>query len=404
MIPSINLFDESSRPLVRYGLIVLFCAPALPYAWKSGLLRQGGFRLYVLYFCIAALSIAYSLLPLYSFSRLLGAVMLFGAICAVVSEVRDENDVRRVFGIFWLGCAIVAAMLLVARFAFPADLAWIEDPWSEGPVRFAGILGSPNQVGEMMLTTVGSGMLYWPLASRRTRIAIVASFALMLWFDLLADSRSPFVAMAIGLFLWSLAHYGRRAMVAWTLILILAAGVVSRLSPEKMEYVNRGNVTTLTGRTDLWNFTIAKIKEHPLLGYGYEVEGQIFQDRYFPLRGDLWELGPRISTHSGYLARAVGVGIPATLLWLFLTLRALLIALSGRGRFQLADAVMLAAVPVLILNIDESAVADCRYSVGLLLALVWAMAERSRLLASAVRESTGHPDPVTGLLASDSMF
>jgi hypothetical protein len=44
---------------------------------------------------------------------------------------------------------------------------------------------------------------------------------------------------------------------------------------------------------------------------------------------------------------------------------------------------MLAAVPILILNLDESAVADCRYSVGLLLAIVWALAERSRLLELA---------------------
>jgi O-antigen ligase len=382
VIPSITLVDDALRPALRYGLIFLFCLPAIPGVWRSGLLRQGGFRLYLIYFGVAAVSVTYSLIPMYSLSRLFGAVMLFGATCAVAAEVRDDRDIQRIFGIFWLGCALVSVMLLVAVFTFPSDLSWVADEWSKSPVRFAGIFGSPNQVGEMALPTIASGLLYWPAASRRIRAAIAASFALMLTFDVMADSRSAFVALAIGVMLYTVAHYRWRAVAAWMLAVIIGIGVVSRLSPEKLEYVNRGDVTTLTGRTDIWRFTIQKIKQSPLLGYGYEVEGQIFQDRYFPLRGDLWDLGPRISTHNGYLARAAGVGIPATLLWLFLTLRPLLAALKGKGAFRLADAVLLGAVPVLILTLDESAAADCRFSIGLLLVMVWAFAERSRLLAA----------------------
>jgi hypothetical protein len=42
------------------------------------------------------------------------------------------------------------------------------------------------------------------------------------------------------------------------------------------DYVNRRDVASFTGRQVAWDFANRSIKESPLLGYGYEVEGQYF--------------------------------------------------------------------------------------------------------------------------------
>ena len=146
-------------------------------------------------------------------------------------------------------------------------------------------------------------------------------------------------------------------------------------------YVTRGEVTSFTGRTDIWKYVVHTIKQRPLTGWGYEIEGEIFQNRDFPLREEIWNEGPRSSVHNGYLSRAAGVGIPATLLWLFLMLRPLKFGLfDGKVPGVLRDAVLIGAVPVFIMNLVESTAGDCRYSVGLLLAIVWVLNEQRRLL------------------------
>ena len=49
------------------------------------------------------------------------------------------------------------------------------------------------------------------------------------------------------------------------------------------------------------------------------------------------------------------------------------------GARQLRRLFLLAVVPILVLNTVESTAGDCRYSVGLMLTLCWALAERQRL-------------------------
>src|SRR5581483_6478394 len=98
----------------------------------------------------------------------------------------------------------------------------------------------------------------------------------------------------------------------------------------------------------------------------------------------------------GYLSRAVGVGIPATLLWLFIVARALGFSLfDWKAPRVLRTAAIVGAVPIMITNMVESTAGDCRYSVGLLLALIWALREYSRL--RTVEEKAGRANsPISG--------
>jgi hypothetical protein len=374
---SVNFLDESLRPVLRYSMLTLFCVPMVTTAIRSGLLKQGGFKLYLVYFAWGLLTVTYSIYPVYSLGRLTSAALLLSSIVAVVSTIESDSETEDVIRIFWIGSLLIMGALAISLFALPGDVTW--QPDDNGLLRFAGIFSSPNQVGEVMLTTVASGILFWPAARGRTRLLIALSIVAALGFDILADSRSPLIALCVGGALLGINRYGLRAIAV--IGAVFGAILLLSLSFESgREYMMRGDVSSLTGRTDIWRYVVHAIRERPVLGWGYEVEGQIFQNRDFPFWEQIWNEGPRSSLHNGYLSRAIGVGIPATLVWLFIIARALGFAIFNRDASPLLKrAALIGAVPVMILNLVESTAGDCRYSVGLLLALVWCLSERARL-------------------------
>jgi O-antigen ligase len=265
------------------------------------------------------------------------------------------------------------------------DLVWDVEEMT-GLVRFRGIYSSPNLMGELGLGTIAVGMAVWKTTGGWKRWALAAQIAVAFGSCLLADSRSPFVALAAGGLLYLVWRYRFRAV---PIILVVGAVGFLMLTQLDPEYLTRGDVTSLTGRTDIWNFAIEKIRQRPLLGYGFEVEGQIMQARDFPIWWGPWEEGPRSSLHSNYLSKAVSIGIPALIFWVFFFMRPWLSMLWRKDDpWNLKQLFFLIVVPFLVLNLTESTVGDCRYAVGMIATLCWALAERQRL-------AMAHPQPAT---------
>ena len=164
----------------------------------------------------------------------------------------------------------------------------------------------------------------------------------------LADSRSPFVGLAFGGLLYLVWRYRLRAVPIILAVSMVGYILVAQLDPE---YLDRGDVTSLTGRTDIWKFAIEKIKQRPLTGYGFEVEGEIMKARDFPIWWGPWEEGPRSSLHSDYLSKAVSLGIPALVFWVFFFMRPWLALLRRKDDpWNLKPLFFLVVVPILILD------------------------------------------------------
>jgi hypothetical protein len=70
--------------------------------------------------------------------------------------------------------------------------------------------------------------------------------------------------------------------------------------------------------------------------------------------------------------------------------------------WNLKQLFFLIVVPFLILNFTESTVGDCRYAVGMIATLCWALAERQRLSShqrpAAVPTQTIFATPISGQL------
>ena len=372
--------DLKIGAIVRYPLGFLFILPFISPLWKSGILRQGGFRDTSIYLMWALFSVTYSILPGVSLARAFAAILPFLAMCAIAMEVRSADDARRVMGVLLAGCGVVVAANYLAIFIRPGE-AWQPDTDS-GMLRFVGFLTEPNELGNLMLATLGVGFGYWPAAKGWKKGLAAVTMVGALWLAVIADSRTPIIGMAVGCALYLLWRYRAKGIIG-VVALYGIFYVVAHLLPSMHEYVDRGDVASFTGRQVAWDFGIRSIKESPLLGYGYEVEGQILLSPMFQGWDPVWSLGYQSSLHNGYLSRAVSLGIPALLFWAFFTLRPMVSCfLPNRDPWKLRSLVLLALVPMLLENTTESVV-DFRSFGGVMMALVWTLLERERLFALA---------------------
>jgi O-antigen ligase len=397
LLVQISFLSDRVRAPFHYGTLVLFCLPVLPKVWRSGILSTGGFKLYVIYFAWAAVTITYSLAPLYSLARLSEAVLVMIALAACALNIREPADATRLLYRFLMACGAMLIILTVAYPILPHDIAWLSPFESytaeelatmskagisiSGLDRFRGLFNGPNDVGAFMLVAVSTALVCWQAASKRVRVMLGAMVIVALGFDVLADSRSAFAAIALGGSLFVMWKWRLRGVLLCAGA--LAAAAVMMIHAGLFDYIGRGDVTTLTGRTDMWDFVIQKIRERPFFGYGYETSGAVFESKFFPLWWGPWDLGPHSSLHNGYLGHAIGVGLPATALWLYIVLRPWVFALrQPQDPWNLKPIFFFVVIPILINNLSEQLLDDFGGGiVALLFGLVWVIAERFRLLA-----------------------
>jgi hypothetical protein len=192
--------DGSARAGMHYGLLALFCVPCIPVVWRSGMWQRGAFGLYVFFFGWALVTVSYSLAWEFSIARLVGAVLIFCALTAIVTEIKDSNDITSLVWKYLVVCGICTVMVALSAILLPRDLTWAipEAFSSDGISRFRGLLNNPNDVGALMLNTVAPILAFWSRFHGRKRAFLALVLVLSLGCAGLADSRSPFVALAAG--------------------------------------------------------------------------------------------------------------------------------------------------------------------------------------------------------------
>lgn len=400
-LPYLNFlpFDINTRWFLRLPLLLPLCLPALWIAYRSGLLWKGRFKAMSLLFAWDAITILYSPVPAISIGRLAPNILLFAAITASVADVSDEEGIQRLLGGFLGACCVMVFFTFIGWCVLPFNLTHMID--NDGLLRFTGLGTDPNAVGSLALATVASGVAYWPCARHWwRRLLIGVAMAGAIGFAVLADSRSETAMALLGLAMWSVWRWRVRAFAVCALIGVLGVLSYSHLDMGQRAYFNRG-VTTFTGRTGAWRFELTRLKEHPLRGFGYQTEGEIFQSRYFDDWQSAWNNGPNTPLHDDYMSVAIDTGIPALLVWLIILIGPWRALFSGKAdEWHLKQLFFLFVLPMLFLAFDESGMSEPRSDRGLLFFLCWAMAERYCLFRSAQAVSEAGPSPLKRLLAA----
>jgi hypothetical protein len=393
LLDGLFFLSEHVRPIITYGLAFMFCLPALPAlgtAWKA---RESTFRLYLLFCLWCLISVFYSIAPEFSLSRLVRNVFLFAAISACSLAVRKHSQPKPLMRALMAG-AIAVTVITAASLLLPRTITWSSGDEPETVVqnvemtyagdtlpRFRGLFGNPNEVGELAGLTAGLILTYLGFADRKNRTVLFFIAIGAVGLAIIADSRSDLVGLAIGSALYLCWRYGVRGMALIAVTGAFGALLLKVFGAGATSYIWRGDVWSLTGRTDIWQFALREIAARPLMGYGWAVGGAIFGSKYFPIWWGPWDLGPHSSIHSGYLTCMVGVGIPATLFWLFIILRPWVALFRQHDDpWGLKRAFFFLAVPMLIINFDESMITDCAGAAGFLFMMLWALAEQYRLV------------------------
>jgi O-antigen ligase len=181
--------------------------------------------------------------------------------------------------------------------------------------RFRGIMGNPNGIG--LVTAILFPLAIWRLSTRRQKSDFVL-VSMMAVSVLLSLSRNGIIGVFIGsaYFLW---HQFRQQRVLFV-ICFLALAILAYFNVEFFLSLrdfsdSSGNAAALddpdfSGRVFYWIAAVDAIKESPLLGYGFGVEGQtIFSlDR----AASSFEEYSRSYINNSYLGLTLQLGLAGT--------------------------------------------------------------------------------------------
>ena len=223
----------------------------------------------------ALISALWSEVPVFSAAGALGHLAYALLACTIVVNLRDQNLIRL---LVWLWLALVCSAY-IATAAVP-DVGWYPPAADEGVYawRIQGFSGHPNILGGyaaiLILTATAArrtSLINWPMACACVSIGIVTS--------LLTESRTSLIAVAVALGLVELRKSRFRGVITIVILgvlgfcfLLAACSAFPDISGLLAIFSRSGRaseVTTLTGRTDLWDIAWANIKLKPIFGWGY---------------------------------------------------------------------------------------------------------------------------------------
>ncbi|HJU10804.1 MAG TPA: O-antigen ligase family protein, partial [Candidatus Binataceae bacterium] len=319
---------DKLRPIISYGLTFLFCFPAIPIVWRIWKTKSN-FRLYLVYFGWCLVTVTYSLARTFSFAHLIRSCLMFAGITLCSLQARKTGNIHRTIRYLMLACIVVTVAAALAAVILPHSITWGTELRQSGPkpedvdavARFQGPFDNPSRLGELALVTIGLILTYFEFADRKQRILLIGAAILALWLTILADSRSGILALIIGSCVYAVWRYRLKGLMVLIGLSMLGGAGLMWAGPAVAPYIWRGDVWTITGRTDMWPFVIQQIAAKPITGYGYKTAGEILMSRFFPLWWGPYQEGVHNSVHNGYLAQMVGVGIPAFIFWMYIMLQ-----------------------------------------------------------------------------------
>ncbi|MFY9397536.1 MAG: O-antigen ligase family protein [Desulfomonilia bacterium] len=327
----------------------------------------GAFILYAL------LSTGYSIDQSYTFVRTAEFIAFFGFLLGLFFWLSEPAHMDRAIDIFFL-CVIVGTAANLCTLAFLPDRAW----WWAAPDRLQGFMSHPNTLGGFCM--VSYPILLWEYTRRgvvgKSLIAVMA--LMLLGMHILSGSRTTLAASLAGFALWQVI-LNRKALFILVVSLILFGGyflMQSRLP--SFERQESSQITYLTGRTEFWTGSVALAMERPILGYGYGVEGKVWEDpRFQSEKVRLWLGSAKSSLHNGYLSVLIGLGTVGLVLWLAALFPPVLGVVSAPVSPSKA-VILVILMQVLMVNLFETVITTSRTLESITFWVFWTLAIRYR--------------------------
>ena len=272
------------------------------------------FQLLGVFLFFALLSTVYSIDMRFTLIRAGTAIAFFAFLIGFWYWLREDEHCVLTERVLFLTVCLGTLVNLAAMIVLP-DRVW----WWNDPTRFQGLLGHPNTMGSFCM--VSYVILLWAYTQAQglrrslTAALLVGTSALLL----LTGSRTSLVCSAFGIIVWLVARKQKAVLLSFVTVMLIAGTYLLQFHPERFERRRNESVTDLTGRSDFWVAAYQLISESPVLGYGYGVDGKVWNDpRFYRHSITLWKGSARASLHNSYVTIAVSGGIGAVVLWIIL--------------------------------------------------------------------------------------
>lgn len=242
--------------------------------WRWALVRRATAdlpTLALLLFGLWALaSTVYSITPVYTLAAALGYLGLW--VIAVVFAVTYDAD----RGLLWVASALLAlSVASLLLYAVAPEIAMVAYE-NATVLRLGGIFGNANQVGAIAALAMLLVFVVWfQKPTRATLTFFFLALPVVAACLLLSQSRSSMLGLAAGILVVVLRRYPVLLLPAVPLGVAFAAVVFAY--PDTIDTLiglvarsgNVAQVTTFTGRTEIWQFVVSAIAKAPVLGYGF---------------------------------------------------------------------------------------------------------------------------------------
>ena len=281
----------------------------------------------------------------------LAAVFLFGMKMAETGA--DEALQNRIVAWF-LALVCVASLVYVVVAPYDAYLHEVFGP------RFRGIVGQPGALGSLAGMLLGLAIFTKGLGRPFRAIAIVAALGCLY----LTGSRTFWVASIVGggatIFFYSKRRFaiiaGGAATAAAIVGFVWLIGFGESVEENFVETARPQSIENLTGRTAIWELATDRFYRQPVLGYGYALAHEAFQNKH---SSDLGQVGiwqkDQFTMHSGLFQSLLDSGVVGTSFYLAIIGMAIL-SMIRYDRARLRPAIFYVLVFLAIGNFGETVI------------------------------------------------
>jgi len=303
---------ENALELAVYGVVGILAVTQ--WLGDRGRVHSLGIWLFIIFGTVAVTSSLWSTVPLFSIVRG-GQVLVLALLVSVTARIwatRPEGaqeDWRRIWVAFiWLAVAFSVIGLLWqswlgGRFTWPGL----------HPGTTAEYLGIGAVVALSMMIQRG-----WNISLRLRRLLpfIAIGMATLMFLTVTRSVMLAFLVAVPVTIIWStFRRLDLRILATAWLVLTLVAAVVI-WPTELFDFVLRGGtvdqLSTLTGRTELWAYAFETVGDSPIVGFGYGAGRLVLTER-FPWSGTGHNLWVEASVSLGLVGALL---VSAILVWI----------------------------------------------------------------------------------------
>ena len=243
------------------------------WSFIKGLLRAPGFAFAGAYAGVALLSALWSPVPAFSFGSAIGLFAWLGLAAVVALRIDDSTFTR----VLLLALATEIVLGILGGFLLP-DVAWMPPSIEEAEFRLQGFSGHPNIFAQHAALLI-LAVLFARSAKLLGPWSLAALFVIALGALIASGSRTTLGAVVVAWAVVALRDRGWLGRACLIVAIVLAVGLgaagigalpdIGELLGSFSRTGTTTEVTTLTGRTDLWAIAWEHFLQKPIFGWGF---------------------------------------------------------------------------------------------------------------------------------------